>query len=103
MSTAAEKLHMARVAALGCVACRNEGLGVSPAIVHHIRTGQGRKRASDWDTFPLCPRHHLGYGIGLSLHDGIKTWQAKFGTELELLAQTRRELGVDVSRGPGVV
>ena len=40
-ATAAEQAYMDRVAALGCVVCRLQGLGPTPAQVHHIREGQG--------------------------------------------------------------
>lgn len=96
--TKEELAYMGRVAALGCIACRNTGRGASPAIVHHIRTGQGHMRASHKDVLPLCPGHHQGYGIGVSLHDGIDTWQRIYGSELVLLAQVKRELGIDVTR-----
>ena len=55
MTTAAEKAHMGRVAALGCCLCRRYGWYGTPAEVHHIRTGTGAgKRASHYDTIPLC-------------------------------------------------
>ena len=66
MSTAAEREHMGRVAALCCVLCRHLGLADdTPAIVHHLRTGQGRMRASHYDTLPLCPAHHQHSGFGV--------------------------------------
>jgi len=92
----AEREHLTRVAELGCVACRNAGLGETPAEIHHIRAGQGRgQRASDYDTIPLCPWHHRQGGHGKAIHAGQQAWEEKFGTELELLAQVRSELGVE--------
>ena len=43
VANAAEREYMGRVAALGCIVC-SECLGYqdTPAIVHHIRTGQGK-------------------------------------------------------------
>lgn len=35
----AEKLHLSRVAELRCIVCRNEGLGDSPAEIHHCSSG----------------------------------------------------------------
>lgn len=81
---------MSRVAALGCVVCRKLGLGATPAEVHHIRTGQGRKRASDYDTIPLCYLHHRGQdGIHVL---GTKAWVRRFFSELQLLSETRATL-----------
>ena len=59
MTTKAERVHMGRVAALGCYLCRHLGLGDTPAQVHHVREGQGMaQRASNWLTVPLCEKHH---------------------------------------------
>lgn len=51
----------------------------------------GRK-ASDFQTIPLCPRHHTDGGFGIAFHAGKKTWQATYGTERELLSLTYRLL-----------
>lgn len=86
---------MGRVAALPCVLCNHLGLGDSPAIVHHLRTGQGKMRASHYDTMPLCPTHHQFSGVGLHDH-GREEFEAMYGiSELELLALTKLRLGVE--------
>lgn len=76
-----------KVAALGCVVCRNLCYGASPAHVHHIRTGQGMaQRAQSALIIPLCPEHHTG---GNGIHTiGKSLWERTYGTELELLSQT---------------
>lgn len=94
-ATKDEKAHMGRVAALGCAICRMLGLGETPALVHHPRTGTGAgRRASHYDTIPLCPHHHDH--TNESLHGlGRKAFEALFGiTELELVRQTRALLGL---------
>ena len=89
MSTKADKQWMSDAASLGCVVCRNLGYGVSPALIHHLRTDMGMsQRSPDQRSIPLCPPHHKDYGFGVSFHDGERVWQENFGTELELLAQT---------------
>lgn len=83
------------VASLGCVACRNHGYGETPAQVHHVREGQGiAQRASDFETIPLCPPHHLGtaHPIVPSIHKQKTRFEREFGTERELLEQTIREV-----------
>lgn len=83
-----EKDYLSRVVELGCAVCRRLGYDDSPAEIHHIRTGQGRKRASHYDTVPMCFRHHRGNdGIhGL----GTKGFAKHYGfTELELLEETK--------------
>lgn len=83
---------MGRVAALGCCVCRRLRLNDTPAEVHHIREGQGRKRASDFETIPLCYLHHRGQdGIH---HLGTKAWARRFFSERELLDETLETLGV---------
>jgi hypothetical protein len=51
--TAAEKAHMGRIAAMGCLVCGEA------ATIHHV-TSDGMKRIarSHKRTAPLCPRHH---------------------------------------------
>lgn len=94
MTTKAEARHMSAVAALGCIVCRNLNLGQSPAELHHPRSLAGlSQRASHFDVIPLCPAHHRTGGVGVALHAGQRTWEAKYGTESELLEQVRREMG----------
>lgn len=89
----AERDHLNRVASLGCIVCRNLGYGETPAHVHHIRTGKGMgQRANHFETLPLCPEHHQHGGYGIAIHAGQKTWEANFGTEIELLEQVKMEL-----------
>jgi len=88
----AESDYMGRVAALGCVVCRRMGYGPSPALVHHIRTGIGMgRRASNFDTIPLCKEHHQGM---TGIHGmGRKAWERHIGiTEIQLLEQIKGEL-----------
>lgn len=88
MATKAEKLHMSRIAALGCIICRNEfGLHSEPEL-HHIGNGTMGKRATNYEILPLCPMHHRLGGIGVAIHSGRKSFESNFGTERELLAQT---------------
>lgn len=87
--TKREKAYLDRVASLGCVVCRNLGFGPTPAAVHHIRAGQGMsQRASDYLTIPLCPEHHQNGGKGVAIHAGQQAFEAIYGSELDLLAQT---------------
>lgn len=84
MTTTAERDHMGRVAALGCIVCRRLNLGATPAEVHHIREGTGKgQRASHFDTLPLCYLHHRG-ADGIH-HIGVKAWTRRYWKERELL------------------
>ena len=85
--TKAEKAHLSSVAALGCIICRNIGYPDSPAELHHIRSGQGLKRASHFEVIPLCPTHHRTGTHGIAIHAGRSAWESIFGTEFSLLKQ----------------
>jgi hypothetical protein len=90
-----DRLHLSRVAALGCLVCKNLGFEDTPAEIHHPRTGQGMsQRAKHQDAIPLCPMHHRTGGFGIAIHAGQKTWEAKHGTELDLLAQVKKLLNI---------
>jgi hypothetical protein len=88
--TRAERLHLARVAQLGCCVCRMLGHGPTPAQVHHIREGQGMsQRASNWLTIPLCPEHHTG---AQGIHGDRTFMRILKVDELDLLADTLEAL-----------
>lgn len=93
-ATAAEKRWMARVADYGCIVCRNQGRGYVPCAVHHILSGGRRK--GHMHTIGLCdPGHHQGAPKGsgeLSRHPDKARFEAAYGTEEELLDQTRKIL-----------
>jgi len=95
-ATAAEKRHMSRVAAIGCIACLNKGYGQTrpeDTGIHHIRTGYGAsQRAPHTEVIGLCALHHQYGGLGVAFHAGQESWEANFGNELELLEQVRMML-----------
>ena len=93
MPSAAEKRHMARVAALGCCVCRKLGYGETPAQVHHIKEECGAgQRQSGFLSIPLCPSHHTEGGPGVAYHAGWRQFERAYGTELALLAHTLEAL-----------
>jgi hypothetical protein len=95
-ATKAEREHMGVVAGLYCIVCRNLRLGESPAEVHHVRyLAGGGQRSGNLDTIPLCPRHHRIGGWGVAYHAGPEEFERRYGTEAELLEQTRRETGIE--------
>lgn len=77
--------YLDAVAALGCMVC------IQPAQIHHAKGGSMRsresvgtsQRTSDEVALPLCPNHHTG---AEGIHTiGVLTWEARFGTQLEML------------------
>jgi hypothetical protein len=91
-STAAEKRHLARVAAMPCCLCVHLGWGETSAEVHHVRTKHGWGRSSHFDTIPLCAFHHRDGQHGV--HGmGRDEFTNLYGiSELELLERTKQEL-----------
>ena len=89
--TKKEKDYMASAVELGCILdfCR------MPAEIHHPRylAGAGQ-RAPHIQGIPICPKHHRTGGYGVAIHAGQATWEAKFGTEAELLKLTYKKLGL---------
>ena len=90
--TKADKQHLSDVASLGCVVCRNAGLGPSLAEIHHVRSGAGMaQRSAHTQVLPLCPRHHRAcYPTGF--HAAPRSWQQEHGSEEALLEQVAREV-----------
>lgn len=86
------KLHMNKVASIGCILCRHLGFEPTPAQLHHIREGQGMsQRAADTLVIPLCQEHHQG---NTGLHGlGVKAFERTYRvSELDLLAETLEAL-----------
>lgn len=91
----AEREHMGIVAGLCCVVCRNLGYGESPAEVHHVRfLAGGGQRSGNLETIPLCPQHHRLGGYGVAIHAGQAEWESRYGSEADLLNQTKQDVGI---------
>ena len=85
-----ERQHMAKVAAIGCIACLNKGYPDTPATLHHIMSGTGMgQRSGNFDVIPLCPFHHQHGKAGEAIHAGVQTWEKIHGTEKALLEQVK--------------
>ncbi len=92
--TKAEREHMAKVAALGCIVCDiYHDAPDAPAEIHHITTRRGYGgRAKHTETIPLCPHHHRLGNYGEAVHNGTKTWEEKFDTQENLLEIVNQKL-----------
>lgn len=86
--TKAEKVHMRKVADLGCIACRKLGYEDTPAELHHVKKGTMGKKASNYEVIPLCPHHHRTSNE--SYHLNPLWFTEKFGTQQELLEEVTR-------------
>ena len=90
--TKAEAAHLAKLAALGCIACYLDGNPGTLAEMHHPREGKGMaQRASHFECIPLCPPHHRGtmHPVVPSIHLSPDAFRAKYGSERELLERVR--------------
>lgn len=91
--TRKERNYLQTVAQLGCIACRMNGQPGTPAEVHHQRSGTGAgRRASHFDTMPLCPGHHRFYHD--AIHRNATLFTRRYGSEQALVKQTREEVGL---------
>lgn len=50
------------------------------------------QKASHYDTIPLCEAHHQTSGNAIHLM-GMRPWEAKYGTQRELIESTKGKLG----------
>lgn len=84
-----EQEWMDAICQLGCIVCRIH-LGVnSPASPHHL---EGKtKEGAHLKTIPLCGRHHQIPGdYWKTRHHNKTQFESAYGTEQELLEQTKR-------------
>lgn len=104
MTTKAEKDHMGRVAALGCVVCRNNGFIGTPPEIQHIIDIHNRDR-NHLRVIPLCTIHHrtgLRYPLPyikandltgwarwreVGYHQTPKEFKRRYGAQRDLLKQ----------------
>ncbi|WP_242685645.1 MULTISPECIES: hypothetical protein [Photorhabdus] len=62
-----EKQWLSNVTLLGCICCRNMGLGVILAEIHHVRAVQDMAQRAAHFSILLHPRYHRAFAShGLS-------------------------------------
>lgn len=91
----AEREHVNKVAAQGCVACYiQSGIWETPGEIHHIRTGQGAGQRAGWfEVICLCVNHHRNSGNGkLAIHAGYESFAKLYGSERHLLDLTQKSI-----------
>jgi hypothetical protein len=89
----AERAWMSRIVEHGCVACRKDGHYFEPAQVHHITSGF--RRMGHLFSLPLCEAHHTGTdGDRPSVHGAKRSFERRYGAQLDLLSELQVELGV---------
>lgn len=102
--TTAERAWLDAICRLGCIVCRILGYGFTPAVPHHLLSG-GR-RIGHLSSIPLCDPGHHQYATKssekISRHSphGKARFEAAYGTEQDLLAITRKAVGIEVTSIP---
>ena len=88
------KKHLALAARIGCLVCTNNGYPDTPSQLHHIREFTGLAcKGDDEDVIALCPTHHLISQNGeIAIHDGLESFENRYGTQQELLVQMKQEI-----------
>lgn len=78
--TARAMAHLARVKALPCVICWKPG----PSDARHVFHGRyGSRKASDFETIPLCKSHHQDGPD--AIHNDKAGWADRYGFDYEFL------------------
>jgi hypothetical protein len=96
--TAEEARFMDHMGKLPCVACLKDGWTNHEISLHHI---DGRtKPGAHFLVLPLCAAHHQQDDSDLrqriSVHGRKATFQARYGTELELLVECVATLEIEI-------
>lgn len=88
--TAKQKRYANKVAAIGCIVSYNMGYPETPAEIHHVYSKVNGKMRNHDDIIPLSPQfHRCGRD---AVHVDKKLFEAKYGTEAELLEQVKELL-----------
>jgi hypothetical protein len=89
--TKAEKAHHDSVAALGCIACRIDGIFNTHVSIHHV---EGRtKPGCEMKVLALCgPHHQTGGKEAPAIHPWKRRFEQKYGTQEELMEMTAQLL-----------
>lgn len=80
---------------IGCCVCVRTGLGATPGEVHHLLRGQ--RRIGHLFSICLCLSHHranLNNDVVTSRHHYRVAFEVRYGTEQELLAWSREQVGL---------
>lgn len=80
--------YMGQVKQLPCVICG----APPPSIAHHCFHGRyGTRKTSDFDTIPLCSKHHDSWQPD-GVHAIKEEWAARYGPDYGFIEQTRKLL-----------
>ena len=82
-----EKSYQSKVAALGCIACRLDGIENMQVSIHHCN---GRvKSGCEMQVLALCGQHHqTGGEQAPAIHPFKRRFEAKYGSQEYLMQLT---------------
>lgn len=86
-----KRLHDRLASTVGCIACLIDGIVNHHVSIHHC---DGRtKKGCHQKVLPLCDRHHqTGGEQAPSIHPWKARFEAKYGTQEELMGKCREIL-----------
>ena len=91
MTTKAERTHWYRIAEIGCIACLQDGVHNTHVSIHH--TDGRTKPGAHMKVLALCgPHHQTGGEWAPAIHPYKAQFEARFGTQAQLLAETQIRL-----------
>lgn len=102
--------HHRLVKELGCIVTRYpyptihhcHGGSMNDVLPPSMRPGMAQ-RQNDWLVIPLrSTLHSTGGNKGIDSGAGVKSWEAKYGSQVEHLDEVCRRLGVNVWRKAGI-
>lgn len=83
------KDYQDRVRSIGCLVCKELGLGPTPAAIHHVESI--RDGLSEYAVVPLCWDHHQGPEGVHGLHRRVFEMRYKL-TDIDMLAMVAKAL-----------
>lgn len=88
--------YLGLVAELPCCVCplKNQAQQYRTEVHHKLVRGMGI-RASDYETMPLCIECHRTGKFGEAVHNGTKSFEARYGTQDDHIRETQRKLGYE--------
>lgn len=92
--TKAEKEYQDRIAQVGCIACRHDGIYTPHVSIHHIK---GRTLpGAHLKVLPLCGPHHQQDDTSgvIAVHPNKARFEREYGSQLELLDEVKKLAGI---------
>lgn len=89
MTSKSEQQHLDAIHEMPCII---GGMCGGRLEAHHIT--RGGRRIDHYHTLPLCTYHHgpqTPLPLGEAIHKGKKLFEAKYGSQMELLKKVRNE------------